>query len=155
VEEALEATDLASVVEQSLQLVGPQQRLQGVTVERRDLARLPPAAANPQRMIQVLVNLLLNAADAMGGQGTIVVSGTRPDDERVELRVQNSGPPIPAEDRARIFEPFFSTKEPGSGTGLGLCVAQAIAESFDGSLWLADDKQTTFVVALPVWSEES
>ena len=159
VEDATERVDLQSVVEQSLQLVVPQQRFKEVQVVQQQLADLPPVAANAQRLIQVLVNLLLNAADAMqGAQGTISVSGRGADQQeggrQVQLLVSNTGAPIPDQLRRRIFDPFFSTKEPGQGTGLGLAVAQSIMESFGGSLELDTEQEaTTFVVNLPVWEE--
>jgi signal transduction histidine kinase len=155
VEDAIEPVDLAAVVEQSLQLVGPQRKLKQVEVEREGLGQLPPAAANTQRLVQVLVNLLLNAADAIAegerpprsqggegeGAGTVTVRGQPLDDDQVEIRISNTGPAIPLEDRGRLFDPFFTTKDPGEGTGLGLSVAQSIIESYGGRLELADDEQ--------------
>ncbi len=150
VEEDIESVDLRSVVEQSLQLVGPQKRLRDVQTDQSGLSALPPVSANGQRLIQVLVNLLLNAADALEGEGTITITGRHIEDKgRVELRVANTGPSIPEEDRGRIFDPFFTTKEPGHGTGLGLAVAQTIVESYEGVLSLDEEAdQTTFVVSL-------
>ena len=155
VEDAIESVDMQSVVEQSLQLVGPQRRLREVQTDQSGLSTLPPVAANGQRLIQVMVNLLLNAADAMEGEGTITITGQHQEqDKRVEVRLTNTGPTIPKEDRGRIFDPFFSTKEPGKGTGLGLAVAQAIVESYEGVLTLDEDAgRTTFVVSLPVGEE--
>ncbi len=158
VEDAIEAVELAAVVEQSLQLVMPQQRFRGVEVERSGLAHLPAAAANGQRLVQVLVNLFLNAADAMEGKGRILVEGRQePRGEtgstsRLQLRVSNTGPAIPAADRVRIFDPFFTTKDPGQGTGLGLSVAQSIVESYGGRLYLDETPETTFVIVLHPFS---
>ncbi len=151
VEDAIESVDLRSVVEQSLQLVGPQKRLRDVQTDLSGLSRLPAVAANGQRLIQVLVNLLLNAADAIQGEGTITITGRHEEQNgRVQLRVANTGAAIPEDDHGRIFDPFFSTKEPGQGTGLGLAVAQAIVESYEGALTLDEQaEQTTFVVSLP------
>jgi signal transduction histidine kinase len=151
VEDAIEAVELGAVVEQSLQLVAPQQRLREVQLERLGLDALPSAAASGPRLVQVLVNLFLNAADAMQGKGTITVEGRREtsDGERIQLRVSNSGPPIPPADRGRIFDPFFTTKDPGQGTGLGLSVAQSIVESCGGRLYLDENAPlTTFVIVL-------
>jgi two-component system, NtrC family, sensor kinase len=147
VEDAIEPVDLASVVEQSLQLVGPQRRLRDVEVIQH-VQGLPAVAASGSRLVQVLVNLLLNAADAMESRGRITIEGVDNGD-LVELRVSNNGPQIPAEHRGRIFDPFFTTKEPGQGTGLGLSVAQSIIESYGGRLTLADEgAETTFVLSL-------
>ena len=153
VEDALEPVDLAAAVEQARQLVAPQKRLREVSIDVEALGDPPAAAANAQRLVQVLVNLLLNAADAMEEEGQITIS-TEVDAQRVELRVTNDGPPIPASDRGRIFDPFFTTKDPGAGTGLGLSVAQAIVESYGGRLSLAEGAATCFVLSLHRWKQE-
>lgn len=154
VEDAMERVELSAVVEQSLQLCRPQQRMKEVTVERKGLDELPPVAASGARLVQVLVNILLNAADAMQAHGSIFVEGRSDDGSgRVELRIANTGPPIPAEHRGRIFDPFFTTKEPGHGTGLGLSVAQSIVESYGGRLVLLDEPRTTFAISLQPWVE--
>ncbi|MEZ5990144.1 MAG: HAMP domain-containing sensor histidine kinase [Planctomycetota bacterium] len=88
-------------------------------------------------MIQVLVNLVRNAMDASPAGSEIRLAGRRRDD-RVAIEVQDRGPGIPEEDRARIFDPFYTTKEPGKGTGLGLSVASAIVESHGGSFEVED-----------------
>lgn len=153
VEESIEPVPLEAVVEQAQQLVGPQRKLRGVTIESEGLSTLPAAAANTQRLVQVLVNLLLNAADAMSGEGKISIRGGHDEEgERVSVSVANDGPAIPPQDRARIFDPFFTTKEPGDGTGLGLSVAQAIVESYGGELVLAAEPETTFVITLATYT---
>ena len=159
VDDAVEAVDLESVVDLAQRLVGPQRRLREVRVVRRGLERLPETAASPQRLVQVLVNLLLNAADAIadaggeGAAGTVTITGDVADStDEVQVRVSNTGKSIPPGDRERVFDPFFTTKEPGHGTGLGLSVAQSIVESFGGRLFLADDALTTFVISLRRWS---
>ncbi len=153
VEDAIEPVDLAALVDQSLKLVAVQQKFREIEVVRENLEELPPGAASAQRLMQVLVNLFLNAADAIAGEGTLTISGHQAEG-RIELRISNSGPPIPLEDHGRIFDPFFTTKEPGQGTGLGLSVAQSIVESYAGRLTLsADTPQTTFHLSLHRWSE--
>jgi len=85
----------------------------------------------------VFLNLLLNAADAMGGAGRVRI-GAAAGDRFVEVEVRDSGPGIPAADLSRIFEPFFTTKAGGQGTGLGLAISQGIVESFGGELAAAN-----------------
>jgi two-component system NtrC family sensor kinase len=153
VEDELEPVDLAAAVGQARQLVIPQKRLHDVSIDAEALGDLPAVAANTQRLVQVLVNLLLNAADAMEGEGKITIS-SEVDAQRVELRVANDGPLIPTADRGRIFDPFFTTKDPGAGTGLGLSVAQAIIESYGGRLLLAEGSVTCFVLSLHRWKQE-
>jgi hypothetical protein len=89
-------------------------------------------------LVQVFVNLFLNAADAMAGKGTIVVS-CREETHRVILGVADEGPGIPKEHRRKVFDPFFTTKPVGQGTGLGLPVCRSIIESFGGTLELTFD----------------
>jgi len=153
-EAAPEPVKLAAVVEQSLQLVGPQKRLKAVAVVCEGLDELPPVAASAQRLVQVLVNLLLNAADAMKGEGRITITGALAEEEGVgEIRLSNDGTPIPEEYQDRIFDPFFTTKDPGAGTGLGLSVASSIIESHGGTLRLHRADPPTFVIQLPLWKE--
>jgi two-component system C4-dicarboxylate transport sensor histidine kinase DctB len=97
----------------------------------------------------VLLNLLLNAADAMGGKGKIGVDGRR-EDGMVVLGISDDGPGVPADARGKIFDLFYTTKEPGDGTGLGLSVSQAIVEGYGGWLRLVEtERGARFEVALP------
>jgi C4-dicarboxylate-specific signal transduction histidine kinase len=103
---------------------------------------------------QVLLNLVGNALDAVEGQDSpkIAVDATLRG-SNLEIGVTDSGPGIPKELRARILEPFFTTKESGKGMGLGLSISRAIIEGHGGSLWLDDSSQDTrFVFTLPVSS---
>jgi signal transduction histidine kinase len=151
---AVEAVRLDEVVEASLSLVRPQARFRDVAVVRALPRDLPSVAASASRLTQVLLNLLLNAADAMAGGGTVTIEA-RADGELVELRVADSGPGVAEPDRARIFDPFFTTKEPGQGTGLGLSISRHIVEAYGGTLTLApSDGGALFVVRLPRWRDD-
>ncbi len=88
---------------------------------------------DPQRLTQVLVNLLANARDASPAGGAIRVA-TRADAETVELTVEDEGSGIPREIADRLFEPFFTTKDPGKGTGLGLALVYSIVEEHYGQI---------------------
>jgi len=97
------------------------------------------------------VNLLINAADAMGGEGTVTVTCVQ-DGERVKVAFRDTGSGVASELRRNIFDPFFTTKPPGQGTGLGLAISRSIAESFAGTLELEAAEPgdpATFVVTLP------
>ena len=105
----------------------------------------------------VLVNLLINAAQAMEGQGTITVrlardaSGLARDGDRLRLDVIDTGPGVPPELAERVFEPFFTTKDPGTGTGLGLSVCRMLAGRAGGDLrCIAEDEGGHFVAELPI-----
>jgi signal transduction histidine kinase len=133
---ALAAVELGPAVEAVLRLARVQRQFRGVEVEVVLAAELPAVRADEHRLSQVLLNLLLNAADATGPGGRIEVrAGPAPGRRsRVVLTVTDDGPGIPAELLDRIFEPFFSTKEPGRGAGLGLAVSRTLVESFGGEL---------------------
>jgi two-component system NtrC family sensor kinase len=147
----VEPVRVADAVDIALSLVEPQARWKDVEVARELADNLPPVATSQSRLVQVLLNLFLNAADAMSGSGKVVVRG-RSDGDAVEIEVADSGPGVSADDRLLIFDPFFTTKEPGKGTGLGLSISRSIVEAYGGTLALApSDKGATFVVRLPIW----
>jgi signal transduction histidine kinase len=153
--------DLASVVEDSTNLLAPQKSFRGVDVERVIAPDLPHVRGSRERLTQVLVNLLINAADAMGGTGLVRVGAElvapwkRPDGttvaRAVRLRVADSGPGIPVASLPQIFDPFFTTKEPGLGTGLGLAVCQGIITSNGGTITADNDPAggAIFTIILP------
>ena len=91
------------------------------------------ALADPGPLSQVVINLLINAAQAIGGPGTIQVLGGA-EAGRVRIEVLDSGPGVPPELRERIFEPFFTTKSGGKGTGLGLAVSQHLMRAMSGDI---------------------
>ena len=168
------AVDMAAACEEVAELVRAQRRYAGVEVEVRCLQAPPPALADPGVVAQIVLNLLLNAADAVSvreeGRIEVVVSPAplalrsgesrkaalgrrRPD--AVECRVRDNGPGIPAEDSERIFDPFFTTKPPGEGTGLGLANAARLAEELGGGLDLAESAHgAEFVLRLPAFAPE-
>jgi len=113
---------------------------------------LPSVVINPEEIQQVILNLILNAEQAMRAVhrgGTLTVT-TKCVDAMVTIEIQDDGPGVPAALAGRVFEPFFSTKEVGEGTGLGLSIAMGIAEAHGGTLTLVPtDKGACFRLALP------
>lgn len=147
--------DVATVVAAVVALVSPQPAFRQISFELALDADLPNAAIDAGRLEQVLLNLLLNAADAIDGEGTIGLRGRRTGDG-VELTVDDDGPGIPDAVRASLFEPFVSTKEIGRGTGLGLAVCRGLVEGAGGTIELRErgvDRGARpgarFVVTLP------
>lgn len=128
-----ETCDLVEVVEDAVRLVGPQADLRQVTLERRFEEDCPHAKGSPARLAQVVLNLLLNAADAIGGEGTIRLEVFH-EDEWVHLVVQDTGPGIPDDILGHLFEPFVTSKPTGEGTGLGLAVCHTLIEQLGGTL---------------------
>jgi len=146
--------DLASLVGQALELVGAELTKRGVEVSLSLPADLPPAWGDPDGLRQVLVNLLVNARDALDGcdpkrLGISAQAGA----ETVWLEVQDSGPGIPDELRGRIFDAFFTTKPAGQGTGLGLSVSASILKGLGGNLtWEPCPRGALFRVEVPLAS---
>jgi signal transduction histidine kinase len=124
---------LAAALDASIRLARVQARFKHVGVEVVLPRDLPLILADEHHFSQVMLNLLLNAGDAMGGVGRVVLTG-RADRDQVVLEIRDSGPGIPEADLARMFDPFFTTKEPGEGTGLGLAISYRIMESFGGEI---------------------
>ena len=125
--------DLAAIAEHALALATVQKRFVQVDVETRFAPDLPAGRGEANRLTQVLLNLLDNAAQAMEGRGRVTLT-TGLAETWVYLEVADTGPGINAEDLPHIFEPFFTSKEPGQGTGLGLSVSLSIVESLGGKL---------------------
>jgi len=140
--------DLNAEVDKALKLVWNEMKYKAEV--EVDLGDIPPISCYPGQLGQVLINLLVNASQALEGEGKIGVS-TRLEGEEVVIRVSDTGPGIPKEIRERIFDPFFTTKEVGQGTGLGLSVSYGIVQRHNGRIevdsW--DGKGTTFSVRLP------
>ncbi len=130
----LERLDPNDVVRASLRLARLQSR-SSPTVEARLEEGLPPIRGSAERLSQVVLNLLVNAAQAVGERpdGRVRVE-TRGAGGEVEIRVTDNGPGIPAEVRERIFDPFFTTKGPEEGTGLGLAIAVETVTEHGGRL---------------------
>jgi two-component system NtrC family sensor kinase len=105
---------------------------------------------SPDEFNQVMMNLVDNAATAMGGDGRLKLSVWRDGTDAV-IEVEDDGPGIPDEQLDRIFEPFFSTKVPGQGSGIGLSVARGIIEGYAGTLKAEsnDERGSRFVIRLP------
>jgi len=111
---------------------------------------LPDVEADPAQLKDVFRNLLVNAAEAMGGRGRLTVSTRLVDASRVAIEVQDTGSGIPRENLDRIFQPFFTTKEFGEGTGLGLAIAYGIVKMHRGQISVESQvgEGTTFTVVL-------
>lgn len=148
--------EVDAAVADTLALVRPQKAFQDVTVEEEIIPDLPPVRLGHEQLVQVLLNLLMNAADACSNEGTIHVgarpyAGPAPGNFAVELTITDTGPGVSPEMQKRLFEPFATTKEVGKGTGLGLAVSRGLVEAAGGSLSL-DASYTggaRFVMLLP------
>jgi two-component system NtrC family sensor kinase len=144
--------DLNTVVDRVVELILHQALFHDIEVVRHLDPELPQFMGDPGQLQQVLTNLLINAADALQGQGTITIT-TRPgpDNEGAVLTFADTGPGMPAYIRERIFEPFFTTKPVGKGTGLGLSIVYSVIQRHGGTIEVESrpGAGTTFTIRLP------
>jgi signal transduction histidine kinase/CheY-like chemotaxis protein len=148
--------DVNQVVRETLALRAYEQRVSNVMVIDALAAGLPQIFADGHQIQQVLLNLVINAEQAMlsaNGRGALVVRTWHDaEQESVMLEINDDGPGIPEELQAKIFDPFFTTKEVGQGTGLGLTVAYAIVQEHGGRIRLESRSGAgaSFYVDLPI-----
>jgi signal transduction histidine kinase len=148
-EEAASGSVEAAVFD-TVALVRPQKSLEEVELAVDVFPDLPPVALCREHMVQIVLNLVLNAADAMGPGGTITLRA-RPSSGGVRLEVEDTGPGVEPSVRDHLFEPFVTTKDVGKGTGLGLAVCRGLIEAAGGTIALDEEYQhgARFVVELP------
>jgi two-component system NtrC family sensor kinase len=146
----MQALSINQVVEDILALVRNQANFRNLTIQTALDAALPPVMADGDQMRQVILNIVLNAADAMPQGGTLRITSAQEATGGVTLQIADTGKGIPDEIRDRLFEPFFTTKS--SGTGLGLAIAYGIVEQHKGTLTVESvpGRGTTIVITLPV-----
>jgi signal transduction histidine kinase/CheY-like chemotaxis protein len=145
---SLEKVDLPEMLQYVLNLMDKQLTEAGIKVKIDLLGRIPPIMAVGGQIQQVLINLTLNAADAMPGGGLLKITA-RPQPGGVEIIFRDNGRGVPPDEQPNIFEPFFSTKD--GGTGLGLTVSYNIITAHNGSLELLPESGSgaSFRIFLP------
>jgi two-component system NtrC family sensor kinase len=150
-----EATDLRPVIQATLSLVSHKLRLGNVEVETRLDENCPMVHCDRSQIQQVILNLVMNAAEAMqphkGGRLVVTAEGVH-GGSHLRIAVKDDGEGISPENLKRIFDPFFTTKPEGKGVGLGLAVSYGIVQAHGGEIEVesAPGRGTTFVITLPV-----
>ena len=143
--------DIKHIVETSLDLTRPSIDTQDITVKQGVPGDLPMVSIDGQQISQVLVNLIINAAQAVDHQGVVTIRVGEAD-QHLEIQVSDNGCGIPEDIQKTIFEPFISTKSESGGIGLGLYICKEIIEAHGGTI-LVDSKEgegTTFTISLPI-----
>jgi len=149
----------SDAVDMAIQLLRHRLESYDVRVEVKRDGRLPEIPADPDQLKEVLVNLMVNACDAMVNGGQITIEEEESHSENIGpvviLRVSDNGPGVPESIQAKLFQPFFSTKE--EGTGLGLSIATRIVEEHGGWLDLKsrEGQGATFIITLPAGEEQT
>jgi histidine kinase len=163
-DDSLEKIQINSVLERALEILGQQLKVRGIEIVWDLAPDLPLILADPDRLEQVFINLLINARDAIDekwqsqslqkGEKKIILK-TSADDKVITVEVTDTGPGIPASMLERIFEPFFTTKKVGQGTGLGLSISYGIIKDCKGRLRAVsrENEGSSFMVKFPIARE--
>jgi signal transduction histidine kinase len=148
----MQAVCPSTIVDNALQLLAHRLKSYNVNIAKKRKQLMPVVNADPEQLKEVLVNIIVNACEAMSNGGTITIEEQVINEwsaETVIIRIQDTGPGIPASIRQKVFEPFFTTKDEGSG--LGLSIAASIIEEHGGWLTVTSEDAVgaTFNIALP------
>jgi hypothetical protein len=138
--------DINKLLNDTLQLLEPQMRKSNIEIVK-DYAEIPPKInGNAGKLQQVFTNLIINARDSIIGGGTITLTTEETDEDEVIIKVSDTGSGIEAENLSKIYDPFFTTKGVGSGTGLGLAVSYGIVQEHAGIIEVESElnEGTTF-----------
>ena len=129
---------------------------QNITITKKLSQILPPVMLDKNQMQQVFMNIILNAAEAMDGQGELTLE-TSSDEKFVETKFTDTGCGISEEKVGKLFEPFFSNKKTGHGTGLGLAISYGIIKKHNGEINVNSEvgKGSTFTIKLPADHEST
>jgi signal transduction histidine kinase len=148
----LSGVDVGRGLRSTLQLLNYAMRQAGVESELSLEEDLPQPRGDTRALNQVFLNLVKNATEALEETGGTVAVGARAEGDSIVVTVRDDGPGIAREEQARLFEPFFSTKQAGRGTGLGLSISRRIVMEHGGSIGVdsSPGEGTTFTVRLPV-----
>ena len=163
-ETTLEKVQVNAVLEKALEILGQQLKVRGIEVVRDLDPELPLILADPDRLEQVVINLLINARDAIDDkwlsprpqkEAKKIALKTRSDGEQITVEISDTGPGIDDAILERIFEPFFTTKKVGQGTGLGLSITYGIIKDCKGSIQAVSRKGegAAFIIKFPIASE--
>ena len=156
--------DVNALVMENTAFLARQSLVASVKIETQLKENVGTVWADANQLEQVLINLMLNACDAMDEGGSLTIAARRispdpegagSDKEFIEVSVSDTGRGIAVTEINKIFDPFYTTKPPGKGTGLGLAISLRIIEAFGGRIRVesAEGKGSTFTVELPAWKQ--
>ena len=145
---ALKPVDIKEVLEKTTALLNYEIKKNKIYV-KTDYRHVKKANADPNRLMQVFMNLIANAVQAIGEKGGDLSISTSDAENEIRISIIDTGPGIPKDKLKKVFDPFFSTKE--AGTGLGLSISKKIIDEHKGSLYVDSEsgQGTTFTICLP------
>ena len=148
--------DVNYILQECVSLVENQALFHNIRIIKNFDTKLPMAVMDPSQIERVFMNIIINAAEAMNGNGCLTLTTTSVESGKfVRITFSDTGQGITKEDLERVFDPFFTTKEVGHGTGLGLAISYGIIKEHKGTVRVESEvgKGTTFSVRLPVEAE--
>jgi signal transduction histidine kinase len=156
-EHSEEVVDINKIINEVLTVKRNMLTLNNIVIQRKLATGLPELTGNPGELQQAFFNIVNNAIAAMEEGGTLTVETTSRESKRsIEVIISDTGTGIKPKDRTRIFDPLFTTKKVGEGTGLGLTVTYAIIKKYGGEIAFetrtkeeSRDSGTTFIITLP------
>jgi two-component system, NtrC family, sensor kinase len=153
-----ERVSVHRMIHDAVEMMAPQPMVRHMEMKTSLAATRDMVLVDPGQLKQVLLNIIINAADALsdnGSSGGSLTIATRSNEKEVELRLTDNGPGIPEQEIPKIFDPFYTTKEPGKGTGLGLSVCHSIVEGWGGKIRgeSIQGKGATIVFTVPLYGE--
>jgi two-component system, NtrC family, sensor kinase len=146
--------DINALLDTTLTLLEKQAPFQNIQIIKDFKRELPKLLIDGDQIQQVFMNIILNAADAMAGNGGTLRIKTESKDGTVEVSFSDTGCGIPKDHLSKLFDPFFTTKTTGKGTGLGLAISYGIIQSHNGDIKVESEagKGSTFRIKLPIES---
>jgi two-component system NtrC family sensor kinase len=147
-------SDVHTLINNTLTLLEKQAPFQNIQIVKDFNPNIPKLLIDADQIQQVFMNILLNAADAMGGNAGVLTIKTALRDGKAEISFTDTGCGIPQEHLSKLFDPFFTTKQTGKGTGLGLAISYGIIQSHNGEIEVESEvgKGSTFRIKLPIES---
>ena len=145
-------TNINRIVKEALNIVQYGKKVKDITFALKLDEQIPEIAAVPDQIVQVFINILMNAVDSLDERRGTITMQSRRNEKTVEVIIQDTGKGIESSALGKIFEPFYTTKTTGQGTGLGLWVSYGIVKSFDGDIFVESipEKGSTFTVSFPL-----
>ena len=150
-EPTMEKVMVNQILEECAGFLENEARYRSIEIRKELAPDLPTTSSDASQLQQVFLNIINNAIDAMGKNGSITLKTSRQTDQ-IAVKISDTGPGMTRETMAKIFDPFFTTKEVGKGTGLGLSISYSIIEKLGGAITVDSElgQGTTFTITLPI-----
>jgi two-component system NtrC family sensor kinase len=148
-----QATDLATLIAEAIDNMRLKTKNSQITIRGEIQPGLPPVTVDADQIRQMLVNLIQNGLDSIEKEGEVAIQASKAEDQQhLEIRIHDTGRGMPPEVLSEIFTPFFTTKQLGKGTGMGLSIVYGVVKMHSGEISVASDvgKGTTFTIRLPL-----